>query len=342
MRFAMLALGTTQAEFSPRLREEAHALMRLVHETAVLREWRRAIASAAAAEHAADLAELLEADETRRHARGKAGSIRKPRQGWSKVAMRALNARICCACRVIRPRALMWRVMNLKRSTPPGELIKPQRRRRVRGRMVWLRAVRAPGAAASVATPAELATAARLAALPEGSLVEKKAKLKAVRAAEAVTKRGRVAIQRLSDGASAEMQADAALWSPPVPGVRSVYVCRDAACVRAATKLKARAFALCSMLSSSALPLKRAPAQLFGKGLRGPVGADVPAALAAVTEVEAVAAEARPSDAHPPGVTPDLAQRIALLEPRVPPRPTKELRGPHDNWFAPPLGPRRG
>jgi acetyl-CoA acetyltransferase len=41
------------------------------------------------------------------------------------------------------------------------------------------------------------------------------------------------------------------------------------------------------------------------------------------------------------GVSPELAARIAARAPRVPGRPTDELRGPHDNWFTPPLGPRR-
>ena len=91
------------------------------------------------------------------------------------------------------------------------------------------------------------------------------------------------------------------------------------------------------MLSLTAAP----PSQLLNKGLRGPVGLQVPEALAAATELEAAAEAARPPGALPPGVSAELAERIAALEPRVPPRPTEELRGPHDNWLSPPAGPRR-
>ena len=80
---------------------------------------------------------------------------------------------------------------------------------------------------------------------------------------------------------------------------------------------------------------------MFNKGLRGPVRLQVPEALVAATELEAAAEASRPADTPPPGVSPELAARIAALEPRLPPRPTEELRGPHDNWFSPPAGPRR-
>jgi hypothetical protein len=81
--------------------------------------------------------------------------------------------------------------------------------------------------------------------------------------------------------------------------------------------------------------------QLLNKGLRCPIGTEIPETLARATELEAAADETRPADALPPGVSPELAARIATRAPRVPARPTEELRGPHDNWFAPPSGPRR-
>jgi hypothetical protein len=91
------------------------------------------------------------------------------------------------------------------------------------------------------------------------------------------------------------------------------------------------------------LALTRLPSslQLLNKGLRGPVSTQVADALLAATELEVAADEVRPADVPPPGVSAEFAARIAALEPRVPPRPTEELRGPHDNWFAPPSGPRR-
>ena len=82
-------------------------------------------------------------------------------------------------------------------------------------------------------------------------------------------------------------------------------------------------------------------AQLLNTGLRCPIGTEIPEMLARATELEAAAAQARPADALPPGVSPELAARIAARAPRVPGRPSDELRGPHDNWFSPPIGPRR-
>jgi hypothetical protein len=119
-----------------------------------------------------------------------------------------------------------------------------------------------------------------------------------------------------------------------------VYVCRNPACVRASVKLKARS-SRPVFLTRTALTTATRASQLLNKGLRCPIGTDIPAMLARATELEAAAEEARPADALPPGVSPELAARIEALAPRVPPRATEELRGPHDNWFAPPSGPRR-
>ena len=237
MRYAMFALGTTQAENSPALRARALELLRLVREAVLISEWHAAVADAAAAEAAADLSDVG-GDGTPRHARGKAGSTPKPRQGWSKVLLRDLNARICCACRVITPAPLLWRVMHVKLPAEPGSLIKPRRLRRVRRRLVWLPEIRAPGTPVAPAVADADAAPSAVEAMPEGSLGEKKAKLKAVRAAEAAASRGRALIQRLPGGASEAMQHDDALWSPPLKGVRSVYVCRSMACVQAVIKLK--------------------------------------------------------------------------------------------------------
>ena len=232
----MYALTTTMAESSPTLRTRAHELLQLVQQAVLLSDWRAAISEAAAEEHAADLLETG-GDGTGRHARGKASSTPKPRQGWSKAQMRDLHARICCACRIIRPGPLLWRVMHLKRPVEPGEVIKPRRLRRVRRRSVWLPEIRVPGTPTAAEPPA---SKAMLAAMPAGSLTEKKAKLQAKRTAEAAASRGRVLIQRLPGGASEAMQGDDELWSPPVRGVCSVYVCRNAACVRSVIKLKVR------------------------------------------------------------------------------------------------------
>jgi hypothetical protein len=232
----MFALSSTVGESSSALRGRAHELLQLVQGAMLVSDWRAAVSEAAAEEHAADLLETG-GDGTGRHSRGKAGSTPKPRQGWSKAQMRDLHARICCACRVIRPGPLLWRVMHLKRPAEPGEVIKPRRLRRVRRRSVWLPEIRVPGTPKAAEPPA---SNARLAAMPEGSLAEKKAKLQAKRLAEAAASRGRVLIQRLPGGASEALQGDDALWSPPVRGVRSVYVCRNTACMRSVIKLKVR------------------------------------------------------------------------------------------------------
>ena len=238
MRFAMFALGCTEAQSNATLRTRALALLQQVQQRLILLDWQNAIAEAAAAENE-DEAEPGE-DGPKRHSRGKASSVRKPRQGWTKAQMRELNARMCCACRIITPRALMWRIMHIKQPLEPGAVIKPRRQRRVRHRTKWLAPIRVPGkpVSASKALPA----AAAADAMPEGSLAEKKAKLKAQRAAEAAESRGKVVIQRLPGGASEEAQSDEALWAQPARGVRlrSVYVCRNPACVRASVKLKVR------------------------------------------------------------------------------------------------------
>ena len=235
MRFAMFALCCTEAKKNATLRSRAHELLLAVQQTLILLDWRNAVAQAAAAE---DAAESGGDGAQQRHSRGKASSTRKPRQGWTKAQMRELNARMCCACRVISPRALMWRIMHIKLPAQPGAVIKPRRQRRVRHRTVWLSPVRVPGKPAAAPKAAPAAAAAE--AMPEGSLGEKKAKLKALRAAEAAESRGKVVILRLPGGASQEAQADQAVWAQPARGVRSVYVCRNPACVRASVKLKAR------------------------------------------------------------------------------------------------------
>ena len=235
MRFAMFALGCTEAQRNETLRTRAYDLLQQVQQRLILLDWGNAVAEAAAAE---EDEEESGGDGAKRHSRGKASSVRKPRQGWTKAQMRELNARLCCACRIIAPRALMWRIMHIKLPPQPGALIKPRRQRRVRHRTVWLAPVRVPGKPSAALKAAPAAAAAE--AMPEGSLVEKKAKLKAQRAAEAAQSRGKVVIQRLPGGASEEAQGDEAVWAQPARGVRSVYVCRNPACVRASIKLKVR------------------------------------------------------------------------------------------------------
>ena len=335
MRFAMFALGCTEAQSNETLRTRAYDLLQLVQQRLIFLDWRNAVAEAAAAEEAE---EGSVGDEGQRHSRGKSSSVRKPRQGWTKAQMRELNARMCCACRIIAPRALMWRIMHIKLPAQPGSVIKPRRQRRVRHRTVWLAPIRVPGKPPKAAKAAPGAAAAE--AMPEGSLVEKKAKLKAQRAAEAAQSRGKVVIQRLSGGASEEAQGDEALWAQPARGVRSVYVCRNPACVRASVKLKVR-LQLRLQCCVCCCADDACRSQLLNKGLRCPIGTEIPEMLARATELETAADESRPADAPPPGVSPELWARIATRAPRVPGRPTEELRGPHDNWFAPPTGPRR-
>ena len=244
MRFAMFALSCTEAQRSETLRTRAYDLLQQVQQRLILLDWQNAVAEAAAAENEDD-PELGE-DGAKRHSRGKASSVRKPRQGWTKAQMRELNARMCCACRIITPRALMWRIMHIKRPLEPGAVIKPRRQRRVRHRTKWLAPIRVPGKPAAALKAAPAAAAAE--AMPEGSLVEKKAKLKAQRAAEAAESRGKVVIQRLPGGGSEEAQADDAVWAQAARGarLRSVYVCRNPACVRASVKLKVRLQLRCS------------------------------------------------------------------------------------------------
>jgi hypothetical protein len=193
--------------------------------------WASGVAAAAAREdaYAARVVARLAVVTPRR----RDGSTPKPRQGYTKPLMRLLRVRLCCACRALAPRELMWRVMQL-RTAQPGAPPKPQpRRRKIHRRWVYARrpAASAPAAAEEVGTAAAAQTPhARRpgSADAEDDRVER----------ERPVRGGRVVLQRQPSAASEALQADDALWSPPTRGVRSVYVCRRLVCVQAAVKRK--------------------------------------------------------------------------------------------------------
>jgi predicted RNA-binding protein YlxR (DUF448 family) len=161
--------------------------------------------------------------------------------------MRALHVRLCCACRALVPRDLMWRVMQLRPPRPPGSappLKALPRRRKIRRRWVYLRKRAAQAAAA---LPAAAATEDAAASAEQQAVEAPTRKRQAFkRGSEQDADRppprsgSRVLLQRLAGGASEALQADEALWAPPSRSVRSVYVCRTPACVQAAVKRKAR------------------------------------------------------------------------------------------------------
>jgi predicted RNA-binding protein YlxR (DUF448 family) len=247
---------------------------RRAQEGLLLAAWTSAIARVATrqANQAARVAERA-ASRAQLPARKVNASVRKPRQGYSKPVMRLLTVRMCCACRALVPRDLMWRVMQLRPPPPPGTPPKPQpRRRKVRRRWVYARKRRSGEQAGAVVAAAEGGAAeqpAAAAAAQEDHLAANAENAPSGPGKNQAQKRGgggtaavpgalaerrgvRVLLQRLGAGAaSAELQADGELWSPPRRSVRSAYVCRKLPCVQAAVKRKARARACTCVLCVS-------------------------------------------------------------------------------------------
>ena len=178
---------------------------------ALLSVWRSTTEDAAGREERAQAAVAAAA---KRRADRQAASVPKPRQGYTKALLRLLHVRTCCSCRALRPRSLLWRIVQQKAPPPPPAPARPAqppklpklrkicghwtRRPRVRGRV--------GGAGAQPATGL----------LPPRS----------------------VRIVRLAGGASEHLQSDERFWTlgGRVRSVRSAYVCRRLVCVDYATK----------------------------------------------------------------------------------------------------------
>jgi hypothetical protein len=103
------------------------------------------------------------------------------------------------------------------------------------------------------------------------------------------------------------------VWSPPLRGVRSAYVCRSLPCVTLALRRK-----------------------LLTKRLGGALPPAIAQALQAAAGAEAVL----PAGALLPGLTERRAAELRALMPQVAPLPPGELRGGHDMWTGPPMGPK--
>ena len=146
-------------------------------------------------------------------------STPKPRQGLTKPAMKLLTVRLCCACRALRPRALMWRIMQLR---PPGVVPqKPEKARVVRRR--WVYPKKKNHDEADVPFVPDPAAKAMYNTIVLGRI------------------QGSDAIPELR----ALMEGDnATRWMPHTNvrmPARSAYVCRTRACVNAALKKKGQA-----------------------------------------------------------------------------------------------------
>ena len=187
------------------VQEAAAAAQKAAVQGSVVAAWSAAVAAESARQEAREvrLAAAIAARIARR-----ASSTPKARQGLTKPVMRLLHVRLCCACRALRPRALMWRVMQLR---PPGAVApKPERKRKVRRRWVL---PKPQTAEAFVPDPAAVAlhNKFRLARLP-GEAPELQA-----------------------------VQADGEVWTSERVGRRSVYICRTKACVAYAIRKKGQA-----------------------------------------------------------------------------------------------------
>jgi predicted RNA-binding protein YlxR (DUF448 family) len=187
------------------VQEAAAAAQKAAIQGSVVAAWSAAVAAESARQEARELKHA--AAVAARNAR-RASSLPKARQGLTKPIMRLLHIRLCCACRALRPRALMWRVMQLR---PPHAVApKPERKRKIRRRWVL---PKPPPTEPFVPDPAALAlhNKIRLARLP-GDAPE-----------------------------LAAAQADEAVWTSERRGARSVYVCRTRACVAFAARKKGQA-----------------------------------------------------------------------------------------------------
>jgi predicted RNA-binding protein YlxR (DUF448 family) len=162
------------------------------------REARKAAAIAAAA---------------KRRAERQSASVPKPRQGYSKALLRLLHVRLCCSCRALRPRSLLWRIVQQKPPPPPppppnpAQPPKQPKLRKIRGH--WTRRPRERGRTGPGGLPATDL-------LPPRS----------------------IRIARLVGGASEHLQTDERFWTlgGRIRSVRSAYVCRRLVCVDFATK----------------------------------------------------------------------------------------------------------
>lgn len=185
----------------------------------LLLEWHASLVACARREQAAD-------DAAARRVSLRLASLAKPRQGYTKPLMRLLTVRLCCVCRALQPRCLLWRVVQLNpRTKPPAAGL--SRYRTVRRR--W-RVLRVPKCSADAASKPP----------------------------------SRALIARLPGGASEALQSDEEVWTKegPVHGVRSVHVCRTLLCVRAALKRKALPKALGCAVSQPLLDALLAATQL--------------------------------------------------------------------------------